>query len=145
MSRDPQKHIVNGHEWEIYPWDAMHGLRMQARLAKLIGPAIGQAGGADKQSLMEMDVGAVIGALVERVNDQETPQLIRDMLHGTFVDGQDISMDKVFNEHFSGNYAELYEGLAHIVRVNFGDLFTMAASIGNSMGAADSSQTSPES
>ena len=145
MARDPHKRVINGHEWEIYPWDGMHGLRMQARLAKLIGPAIGQAGGADKQSLMEMDVGAVIGALVERVDAQETPQLIRDMLHGTSVDGQDVSMDKFFNEHFAGNYAELYEGLAHIVRVNFGDLFTMAASIGSSMGAAESSPASPES
>jgi len=145
MSREPSKRMINSHEWETSPWDGMHGLRMQARLAKLIGPAIGQAGGADQQALMEMDVGAVVGALVERVDDKETPQLIRDMLHGTSVDGQDITMDAVFNQHFAGNYAELYEGLAHIVRVNFGDLFTMAASIGSSMGAAESSPTSPES
>lgn len=128
MAREPERTTINGHEWEVYPWDGMHGLRMQARLGRALGPAI--ASMSNVEDVMDMDVQQIVGALSGQIDEKETPQLIRDMLHGASVEGKDVTMDRVFNEHFSANYAELYEGLAFIVRVNFGDLFQMAAAIG---------------
>ncbi|TQE99500.1 MAG: hypothetical protein FKY71_08315 [Spiribacter salinus] len=144
MSREATKKIINGHEWETYPWDGMHGLRMQARLAKVIGPALNKMAGVE--NLMDADVGGIAAALFERMDERETPQLIRDMLHGTSVDGKDPTMDSVFNAHFAANYGELYQGVAHILQVNFGDLFTMAGAIGVRMGGANQAdESSPES
>lgn len=144
MSREPQKAIINGHEWETVPWDGMHGIRMQARLAKIIGPALSNMSGVD--DLMDADVGAIAGALFERLDEKEAPQLVRDMLHGTSVEGKDPTMDRVFNEHFAGNYGELYQGIAHILKVNFGDLFTMAGAIGVRIGSgSQAAEEVPES
>jgi len=126
MAREAQKKIINGHEWEVYPWDAMHGLRMQMRLAPVVQAALGSA----KGDLMDMDVAEVVSGLLGAVDDQRTPQLIRDMMHGVRVDGQDMSMDRPFNDAFAANYGELYQGLFFVLQVNFGDLFTMAGSIG---------------
>ena len=127
MARDAQRKVINGHEWEVYPWDAMHGLRMQARLAPVVKSAIGAAEGSD---LMGMDVSKVVDGLLGAIDDESTPKLIRDMMHGVRVDGQDMSMDRPFNDMFAANYAELYQGLWFVVEVNFGDLFTMAGAIG---------------
>jgi hypothetical protein len=128
MPREAKKKIINGHEWEVYPWDGMHGLRMQARLSKVIGPVVGQVVGSN-QEIMDADVSAIANTLIDRI-DNDTPQLIRDMLYGAFVDGKDISQDRVFNEHFAANFAELYKGLAFILEVNFGDFFELAGAIG---------------
>lgn len=128
MPREAQKQIINGHEWEVTPWDGMHGLRMQTRLGRFVGPVLGQVGGAE--NVLDADVSGIITALADRIDDKDTPQLIRDMLYGAFVDGKDITMDRVFNEHFSANYGELYQGLAFVLRVNFGDLFQLAGAIG---------------
>jgi len=127
MARQTENKTINNHEWEVTAWDGMHGLKMQARIGKLIGPAIAKSGGGD---LMNMDVASVIGAVVERIDDKDTPQLIRDMLHGTFIEGKDATQDRFFNEHFAANFGELYQGLIFVAKVNFGSLFQMADAIG---------------
>lgn len=143
MARDAQTKIINGHEWQVYPWDAMHGLRMQARLAPLMKAAVAGAHGGD---VLDMDVSAVLNGVFDQIDDQRTPQLIRDMLHGVRVDGQDVSMDRPFNDLFAANYAELYQGLWFVINVNLGDLFQMAGDIGSlDAPAADQEANSPES
>ena len=140
MARDAQRKVINGHEWEVYPWDAMHGLKMQARLAPVVKSALGAAEGSD---LMDMDVSKVVDGLLGAIDDESTPKLIRDMMHGVRVDGQDMSMDRPFNDMFAANYAELYQGLWFVVEVNFGDLFTMAGAIGGPDGnEADKAENS---
>lgn len=143
MPRETERTAINGHDWEVTPWDGMHGVRLQARIARLVGPALGAMG--DAGSFLESDVGAVVSALADRIDEKDTPQLIRDLLHGSFVDGKDVTIDRVFNEHFAANYAELYQGLAFILRVNFGDLFQLAAAIGGPGVAASKAKGSPES
>ena len=128
MARDAQRKVINGHEWEVYPWDAMHGLRMQARLAPIVKAAVSGVG--SDMDFMDMDVAKVAGSLMEAIDEDATPRLIRDMMHGVRVDGQDMSMDRPFNEHFAANYGELYQGLWFVLEVNLGDVFTMAGSIG---------------
>lgn len=142
MARETQRSVINGHEWEVYPWDAMHGIRMQARIAPIIQAAIGSAKGSD---LMEMDAAEVVSGLLGSIDDERTPKLIRDMMHGVRVDGQDMSMDRPFNDTFAANYAELYQGLYFVLQANFGDLFTLAASIGDPSDAAETQAGSPAS
>lgn len=141
MSREAQNKFVNGHEWEVYPWDAMHGLKMQARLAPIVRAAVGSANG----DIMDMDVAQVVSGLLEAIDQEETPRLIRDMMHGVRVDGQDMSMDRPFNEMFAANYGELYQGLWFVVEVNFGDLFSMAGAIGGPDAPAEAEASSQAS
>jgi hypothetical protein len=142
MSRDAQRKTINGHEWEVTPWDAMHGLRMQARIAPIVQAALG----ASEGSVMDMDVAKVTSAILSRIDAEETPRLIRDALHGVFVDGKDMSMDKPFNDLFAANYGELYQGLWFVVQTNLGDLFSMAGVTGTpDAPAAQGAENSPAS
>ena len=122
-----QRKTINGHEWEVTPWEAMHGLRMQARIAPVVQAALSSADGGN---MMDMDVAKVTSGILSAIDAQETPQLIRDMLHGVRVDGKDMTMDGPFNDLFAANYGELYQGLWFVVNVNLGDLFSMAGVTG---------------
>lgn len=146
MARTPESKIINGHRWEVTPWPGMYGLKMQAKLAPLVSgvvaPMVSAMGtakqGADPlDALMNMDVDSVVSTLLSHIDENQTPQLIESMLYGSFVEGRDITSANVFNEHFQANYGELYKGLAFVVQVNMGDLFSMAASTGHPQDAAE--------
>jgi|AntRauTorcE11897_2_1112592.scaffolds.fasta_scaffold15001_3 hypothetical protein len=146
MARTPESKIINGHKWEVTPWPGMYGLKMQAKLAPLVSgavaPVINAIGGAKKGSdpvdaLMAMDVDSVVAKLLSHIDETQTPALIEAMLYGSFVDGKDITSANTFNEHFQANYGELYRGLAFVVAVNMGDLFSMAALTGHPESAAE--------
>lgn len=129
MARLAQSKIINGTSWEVTPWNAMHGIKMQARLARMLGPALSAASGTT--SIMEADVTGIVSALFSALDEDKMPAIISDLLHGTRVDGKDITSTAVFNEQFAANYAEMYQGLAFILTVNFGNFFELAASIGS--------------
>lgn len=146
MARTPVRKIVQGHEYEITPWDGLYALRMTQRIAKALkdsGASEGISeifsGGLDA----EVSPAAVTDAIVSVLSYGDTPQLLRDMLHGTSRDGRDISMDSVFNEAYTGNIGELVQALPGIVEANFGDFFGMAGAIGVREGADSSKADSP--
>jgi len=145
MARTPESKIINGHKWEVTPWPGMYGLKMQAKIAPLVSGvvapminAMGSAkgGGDPMDALLTMDVDSVVAKLLSHIDETQTPALIEAMLYGSFVDGRDITSTNVFNEHFQANYGELYKGLAFVVKVNMGDLFSMAESTGSPTDAA---------
>jgi len=148
MARTPVKKVVNGHEYEITPWDGLYALRMTQRIAQ----ALKQSGASEGFSEVisggmesEVSPGAITDAIVAVLSYGDTPQLLRDMLHGTFRDGKDITMDSVFNDAYTGNIGELVKVLPAIVEANFGDFFGMAGAIGVREEAANSQTDSPAS
>lgn len=148
MARTPVKKVVQGHEYEVTPWDGLYALRMTQRIAKALkdsgaSEGIGDifSGGMDS----EVSAGAVTEAIVSVLAYGDTPQLLRDMLHGTYRNGKDITMDSVFNDAYSGNIGELIKVLPAIVEANFGDFFGMAGAIGVRDESASNKASSQES
>ena len=146
MARDAQTKIINGHEWKVTPWDGMFGIKMQARIAPLLrgviaplanAAAAAKSGDDATEALLGMDAEVIADALFSQIDEQRTPALIKAMMYGAFVDGKDMGTDRNFNEHFSANYGELYQGLWFVLQVNFGDLFSMAAPTGSPSGAVE--------
>jgi len=125
--REAQTKVINGSEWMVQPWPGRYGLKMQSRMAKFVGPALGGIGNVD--DLLDQDVGAMVSALTEVMDD--APGLVEGMLQGVAVDGKDMSAGTNFDNHFSANFAELYEGLAFVIKVNFGDFSRLVAGIGS--------------
>lgn len=146
MARAPVKKVVNGHEYEITAWDGLYALRMTQRIAQ----ALKQSGASESVSGVfsggmdaEVSPAAITEAVVSVLSYGETPQLLRDMLHGTFRNGKDITMDSVFNEAYTGNIGELVKVLPAIVEANFGDFFGMAGAIGARDASENSKTDSP--
>ncbi len=147
MARHPVKKIVQGHEYEIVPWDGLYALRMTQRIAA----ALKESGASESVSAVfsggldsEVPVSSVTEAIVSVLAYGDTPDLLRSMLYGTTRDGKDITMDSVFNDAYSGNIGELLQALPGIVEANFGDFFGMAGAIGARDASENSPATSPE-
>lgn len=101
-----------------------HGLKMQARLLRLLGPVLGGLLGSGKSgSVMDLDVdfGAALGTLAQ-VDPDEFTALAVDLLASTRRDGKEIGAE-VIDLEYAGNYGELYQALAFVVDHNFGNLF----------------------
>lgn len=129
MSREAKEKTIDGQSWEVQPWAAMYGLKMKAKLAKTLGPALAKAGAID--NLFDSNVEDIVSGLLSQLDENETPKLIRELLSGAFVDGKDMSNDRLFNDAFSANYLPLYKGLMFILEVNFGNFSKLAANIGS--------------
>ena len=147
-----EKRTINGAEWEVTQWPGRHALRMQTRLAKLLGPALARAadGLGDAQAEVldaNVDIAAAVDALVARLDENQVSQLVEDMLNSTQVNGKPASRPEVFDLHFAGNLGELYAGLAFVLEVNFGSLFTAARAIigGRPSAPAPAAEASPAS
>ena len=133
---DKRTRTINGHTWEVQTWPGLYGLRIQARLKPVLAPiasVAGQAsksggGGSSLETLLSLDVEKVASQLLEAIDEQETPRLIFDMMQGVSRDEYDLGTEANFNRAFSGNFLELYKGIAFVLEVNFGDLFSMVAS-----------------
>lgn len=133
MALETKTKTINGHQWQVTQWPGRHAMRMKVRLAKTFGPALGAAAsgahsGMDTD-LSELDVSGIVSALVERVDESGFLSLVQDMLHQTLVDNQDASSDAFFDQHFAGNFGELYRGLGFVLEVNFGSFLTAAAEL----------------
>ncbi len=131
MAIETKEKVINGHKWEVSQWPAREALRMKIRLGKTIGPALGKAlsaGDLDSE-LSDMKLDGIIEALVDRLDETASVQMVLDMLSQTLVDGKHVGKDSVFDDHFTSNFGELYQGLAFVLEVNFGGFMQAAASI----------------
>lgn len=136
--RQEQDRLINGHEWKVFPYPGMYGLKIQARLAPFLTGISEIVQGLLKSSKTkgdlldtDIDIGKLVKAIIENIDGEKTPKLIRDMLYGVRVDGKDAYSDKNFDEIFAANYKELYQGLYFVLEVNFGDVFQMAEGFTN--------------
>lgn len=156
MAREPESKTINGAVWEVHPWPGMYGVRMQQRWGKVLAPAIEAAtshkSAADlfSEAAMSRDlsefapvIGTAVASLLESTNE-DTPQLIKDSMHGAVANGQDLSQQRIFDDHFTQNYGELYQGLAFILQVNFGSFFGLAGAIGARVSQGNPDQGQPE-
>lgn len=119
---------INGHEYTVTQFPAMHGLRMAVRLFKVVGPGLGKALSAGSLTdLMSKDLGDgslgdAISALVGNLDADGTPQMILDLLSSTHRDRREMTQNE-FNTAYAANYGELIEALKFVLEVNYGGFF----------------------
>jgi tRNA isopentenyl-2-thiomethyl-A-37 hydroxylase MiaE len=127
--REPKTKMINDNEWVVHPWHGILGLKIQAKLAKMLTPAL-MVGNSDVKSIMNKDFSMLASSVAELFDEDEAPNfVIKQLLHGTRINGKDMSTDANFNEHFSANFAELYQGLVFVFQVNFEDFTKLAGVI----------------
>lgn len=114
---------ILGSKWSIQPWTGRHGCRMKARIVGLLeGVDINLDSKAGLKTLT---------SLLGNLDEDTYERLVFDLLRGTTIDGKDATDEYFFDTHFSANYGELLTGLALILKVNLGHLFTGASPSGS--------------
>lgn len=111
---------IDGIEFAVTMLPAMRGLKLQARAARLIAPALSKA------SDWEQAVGAAFAAL----GDDDVEQLARELLYNATAREPGareplplFGPAGCFDRVLAGRYATFYKLLAFAAEVNFEDFF----------------------
>ena len=141
MGIETETRAINGSDWQVTQWPARKSLKLKTRMVKLVGPTAGRllSGGLSGMD-EEMDISSAVDALVDRLNPDTFDQLVQDLLSSTRIEGKEAN--QVFDQHFAGNFSELYQGLAFVLEVNYGDFTSrIRDAIGNLVRLQDGSET----
>lgn len=138
---------INGRTFRTEPLLATEALILQARLIKLVGPALGQLGaifaGRGEQASEEAKAQsnfAALGALASifaQAQPQEVASLVKDLIEATQIKRASGAYDQAdFDGDFTGHQSDIIPVVLFVLREQFGDFFTGLPGFG-SLGKAE--------
>lgn len=116
---------INGKTYMIQLLTTSLGIRVKEKIIKAFGPMLGvsldYAQKGDDLLPEELNVFTDLSiALVSNLDKLDVVTTIQLLLAESWCDGQKID----FEEHFAGNYSELYQLVELALKENFGSFFT---------------------
>lgn len=127
---EPRSKTIDDLSFTLSPMPARRGLKMFTRLARVLGPALGQLGEGFKTggSLAAMDIaplGAALGTAFGALDDTETDAIVNGLLDTcrVEVEGKSIRFLDVMDALIAGRTEVLFKLLAWAVEVNYGGFF----------------------
>ena len=138
-----QKRDINGVTFQVAPFMAIEGLRLQAYLTSKILPIIGDAvkgmeiGSTDSIMDTKIDGKLIAGAvdrLVSELSEEQFVNLVKRLLSNTIATWKDdngtprtaafnSNFDAVFNEVFQGKLLDIFPVIKFVLEVNYPDFF----------------------
>lgn len=122
-SRDTASVKIDGVKYELRLLNTSAAFNTFESITKLLLPATGAAiDGASDKFQFDGDQTCATAAmlLVKQLGDVDTLELIKTLLEGAEVEGEDLD----FEEHFKGRFDLLIDLLTFAVKENYGSLFT---------------------
>jgi len=123
MSRNYEEKEIDGSIWTVQQWPASFGVRIIARILRMIGGPVGSAIGAFKGEGSVLDaaadmatLGKAVGELAERLDDENVLKLIKDILSSTRCDSKEVLPQ--FDTLFMARYGTLGKVVLFAVEVN---------------------------
>jgi hypothetical protein len=125
----PEETTIGEHKYEMYMLAPIKSHNLLMDVAKMAGPALGQAigalfgGAASNEEILEKEVttdllSGALGKLFEDLNKSTLEQVITIFREVTHVDGKPL--DKIFDAHFRGKLEDMYLWMAWGFRVQWG-------------------------
>lgn len=132
---------IDGHEYQVTQFPAMHGMKIAVSLAKLLGSGLsGALGSGSAEKILEMDVSAIANGIFEKLDEDETPKLVLRLLSNTHRDRKEMNENN-FNTAYAANYGELVKALKFVLEVNYGGFMGALEQAGNIGGQHSSAKT----
>jgi hypothetical protein len=119
------KREIEGITYEVSELDALSALKIQAKLIKILGPAIADLKGSKltKEVAKERMTAAIL-SLVERFDDEAVVDLMSSLfeekVNYEHTDGNLVKA--TLSTHFTGKLSAMWKVALFILEVNFGDL-----------------------
>ena len=111
---------LDGKLYRIQHFNPTKGLSILTRLMKTVGPTLAVFTSAKDKSDIEASVPTAIQALIEKLDENETPKLIKDLLSSVTVDGSQ-ELSQAFDFHFQGKMGVMFQLLIEVVKFQFAD------------------------
>lgn len=126
MARHKHTTTIEGLEFAVIEFPATEGLRLLTTLTKLLAGPVAAAlealppGGLARLLDQEMNfslVGKAVGALSDRLDEDQVDELVKRLLACTYLDGKEVRPQ--FDVLFQGRYTTLFKLVWYVLRVNF--------------------------
>ncbi len=137
------------HVYEVQQFGAKQGRRILVKVFKLLGPALGEAAGADKGQTDGATISALLRSASESVDVDLFDEVCDAFAQCTRVHLDDkrapkLDDDDNFDQVFAGNYAEMFQWLAFAFEVNYGSfLGASLAQLARASGASETKDVPP--
>lgn len=118
---------IDGVRFRVAPMGGYKGLRMQARLGKIIGPALNTIRLLSQGSTGGAALVAIVAGIAENLDPNEVESICKEFAQDTKVEkqpgtGQFVLLSDVFDLFFTGRFDLLWKWVALVLKVNFGPL-----------------------
>lgn len=115
---------INGSNYSVTQLPARRALKLQAKLLKLLGPAMSEIFLAAAKDISRADLAIpnAIRILANDIDDKTFDAFVMEMLQGVRKDGIELN-EKTVDLEFAGNLNELFLVLQYVLEVNYGDFF----------------------
>jgi len=119
-----EKKEIDGVTYVVKELDAISALKLQVRLAKLLGPSFKEAVAENSNNSI---AGAMISSLVSNMQSDETLDLIlslfkKNVFYEHEHEGDTQLMKVSFETHFSGKLPTMWKVALFVLQVNFSEL-----------------------
>ena len=124
--RDLDVRNIDGTNYSTSPLPATKSLAVLTRLTKMVGETllvIASRGAAALDDIDEDVIAFTVRQLVERLDEREVDQTVRDLLAGMRCAGVEKDVVQVFDAHFAGRLMHLFKVLQYSLEVNYSDFF----------------------
>ncbi|MBT4266624.1 MAG: hypothetical protein HOD85_20690 [Deltaproteobacteria bacterium] len=121
-----QEILINNTEYRIKQLLFTKRTTLKIKFLKLVGGAsdalnsliTGQGSILDS----DIDIGGIIGGILEKLDPDETPIFIRETIQSCVVSPMGLEKVEQFETHFGDNYEDYIPLLVEIVKLNFGGM-----------------------
>jgi len=126
--------VINEKEFKVEPFNVRTAFRMQAKLARIFGPALACLM-PEKGLDSNVDFSKLLAGLFEELTEDAFDKLISELLSRAFLiqDGQmlELRKDEVLNLAFLGSTMDLYKVIWFVLEVNYPDFLSQVGDFGS--------------
>lgn len=127
MPRRAEDKTIKGNKYRVMQLPGREGSKVAARLVQLLGAGI--AGMAKGVTDNDMKAAAFTGlsTLLTSLKEEQVDyfcNVFMPLTQVTLPDGKTPLLKDIFDDHFAGNYFEMFEWLKFCIEVNFGSFLS---------------------
>ena len=143
MAIESRTKSIGSSDYTVEPHGAIKGRALLLRLVKIVGPSL--------TAVSQDSIPDAIKSLLGGLSEEDLTFLCEEFSKKTMVtvDGGELQLSKIFDQHFVGSYLEMIQWLAWCVEVNFSSFFKGAGAllskgVASAVTKAESKSASPQ-
>ncbi len=130
--REEKTKQIGASTYMVRQLPATQAQRLFVRLSKLVGPAIAELTGNGKAGIKTAAV-----HVFAQLNESDVEDITKQMAKMSEADGKPLHL--IFDHHFTGKHAELWQWLLFSLEVQYQDFFDVLRGLFDDAGAAQAS------
>ena len=123
MAIEAKTKSIGASDYTVEPHGAIKGRALLLRLVKIVGPSL--------TAVSQDSIPDAIKSLLGGLSEEDLTFLCEEFSKKTMVtvDGGELQLSKIFDQHFVGSYIEMIQWLAWAIEVNYSSFFKGAAGL----------------